>query len=241
MLDNHSPIPLYYQLKAHLEEQIEHGIWKAGERVPSESELGDLFGVSRTTVRQALGDLVQRGLLTRVQGRGTFVAEPRLQQPLMRLTGFTQDMRAWGKSPSSQVLQVGLAAAEPETALALGVPPGSPVILVKRLRIADGHPLALEIAHLAHPLCRGVLSEDLGIQSLYQILAARLHIVPTRAEQRLEAVRCPAAEAHLLGIARGEPVLHIHRTTFDQHGRAFEQVESFYRGDRYAFHAELIA
>jgi DNA-binding GntR family transcriptional regulator len=117
--------------------------------------------------------------------------------------------------------------------------PGDQVILLKRLRLADGEPVAVETDYLPAALCHGLLKEKLAGRSLYDVLTKNYNIVPTRAEQEIEAMACPAAEAKLLNIHKGSPVLHIHRTTFNRDGRPFEQVESFYRGDKYIFHAEL--
>jgi len=124
-------------------------------------------------------------------------------------------------------------------ARSLQLQPGDQVIRLKRLRVADGEPVAVETAYLPDGLFHGLRSEKLDGRSLYDLLGARYKIVPTRAEQQLEAVGCPSAEAKLLGLRKGSPVLHIHRTTFSQDGRPFETVESFYRGDKYVFYAEL--
>ena len=239
MLDTSSPIPLYYQLKATIEDHIQSGHWKPGDRLPSESQLGQQFQISRTTIRQALGDLVNQGLLVRIQGKGTFVAEPRIQQRLARLTGFTQDMRARGQKAASQVLQLDVIPAPPQVGKPLQLSLDETVIVLKRLRLADGTPMAVETAYLVYRLCKDLLNEDLAIYSLYSLLAQKLNLTPARAVQQLEATACPSLEARLLGIPKASPVLHIHRTTFDQHGQPFEQVESFYRGDRYVFQAEL--
>jgi GntR family transcriptional regulator len=239
MLGNRVPIPLYYQLKTRIEEQIDSGAWKPGDRVPSEAELGEQFQVSRTTVRQALGELAAQGRLTRIQGKGTFVAHPRFHQRLTRLTSFTQDMQTRGQSPGSQILHLGVEPASPAAADALKLSSGQPVIVLQRLRMADGEPMALETACLQRERCASLLQADLGAGSLYAFLSQNLNIIPSRALQALESIGCPAAEARWLGVSKGAPVLHIHRTTFDQFGQPFEQVESFYRGDRYVFHAEL--
>jgi GntR family transcriptional regulator len=240
-LDSSSPIPLYYQLKAAIEERIESGQWKPGDRVPSESGLEELFQVSRTTVRQALGDLVSQGRLTRARGRGTFVAQPRIQQALTYLTGFTQDMRARGKQPGSRLLHFEVTQAPAVVARMLRIEPGEAVIRIKRLRLADEAPMAVETSFLVYRLCPGLLDEDLSTQSLYDLLGQKLNLVPSRAHQELAAVGCPKPEAALLGIPLGAPVLHIHRTTFSQSGDPFEQAESYYRGDRYVFVADLFA
>jgi GntR family transcriptional regulator len=239
MLDSNSPIPLYHQLKAFIVEQIASGAWKPGDRVPSENSLGTQFLVSRTTVRQALGDLVNQGLLSRAQGRGTFVSQPRIQQPLSRLTGFSQDMLARRQQPSSRLISMESIQAPASVAAALGLTPDQHILMLRRLRLANDVPMAIECSYLSFPGCERLLQEDLTHQSLYQTLSQKLNIHPSRATQEMEAVACPSEEARYLGIRKGSPVLHMLRTTFDQHGRPFEQNESFYRGDRYIFYTEL--
>ena len=179
------------------------------------------------------------GRLIRTQGRGTFVASPRIEQQLTQLTGFTQDMQARGKRPSAQVLEANSVAAPPTVARALKIKVGENVIMLKRLRLADGEPVAIETAYLLESRCPGILKENLAARSLYDLLTKKFGLKPVRALQQMEAIACPAAEAKLLGTRRGVPVLHIHRTTYDREGRAFELVESVYRGDRYTFYAEL--
>lgn len=239
MLDKHSHLPLHQQLKAAIEERILCGEWLPGTRVPSERELCEQYEISRITVRQALTALVMEGRLIRAQGRGTFVASPRIEQQLTQLTGFTQDMRARGKRPSAQVLEASSISALPTVARSLKIKTGDTVIMLKRLRLADGEPVAIETAYLLESRCRGILREKLATRSLYEILTKKYNLKPVRAMQQMEAIACPAAEAKLLGTRRGAPVLHIHRTTYDHDGRPFELVESFYRGDRYTFYAEL--
>ena len=235
----HSHLPLYQQLKAVIEDRIATGEWLPGAQVPSERELCEQFDISRITVRQALAELVVDGRLNRTQGRGTFVAYPRIEQRLSGLTSFTQDMQVRGKRPSSQVLRAECLPAQPQVARALKIKLGDRMVVLKRLRLADGEPVAVETAYLPDQRLHGLLSDDLARRSLYDFLNKKYHIQPTRAEQQLEATVCPAAEAKLLGVRKGAPVLHIYRTTFDQDGRPFELVESYYRGDKYIFIAEL--
>jgi GntR family transcriptional regulator len=218
VLDKRSHLPLHQQLKAIIEDRILSGEWLPGTQVPSERELCEHYQISRITVRQALSALVMEGHLVRTQGRGTFVASPRIEQQLTQLTGFTQDMQARGKRPSAQILEAGN---------------------ISALRLADGEPVAIEIAYLLDSRCHGILKEKLATRSLYDILTKKYNLKPVRAMQQMEAIACPASEAKLLGTRRGAPVLHIHRTTYDRNGQAFELVESFYRGDRYTFYAEL--
>lgn len=238
-LDTESPIPLYYQLRKFITDRIDTGEWRPGDRLPSESELGLQFGISRTTVRQALGELTSQGLLTRIQGKGTFVARPRIRQRLNALTGFTQDMRARRLRPFSRVLDLRLVEAGGRESASLGLRAGEEVVLLRRLRLANEEPMALETAYLL-PEFFGVLqAANLAERSLYEVLSQNCGITPTLADQQIEAVACPAAEAGLLGIRKGSPVLHMQRTSYDQNRRPFEQVESYYRGDRYVFFAEL--
>ncbi len=239
MLDKRSHLPLHQQLKATIEDRILSGEWLPGTQVPSERELCEQYQISRITVRQALTALVMEGRLVRTQGRGTFVASPRIEQQLTQLTGFTQDMHARGKRPSAQVLEAGSIAALPTIARALKIKTGESVIMLKRLRLADGEPVAIETAYLLKSRCQGILEENLAARSLYDILTRKYNLRPVRAMQQMEATACPISEAKLLGMRRGAPVLHIHRTTYDREGQPFELVESFYRGDRYTFYAEL--
>jgi GntR family transcriptional regulator len=239
MFNTDTFVPLYYQLKLHIESQIRSGTWQPGDQVPSESVLGEKFHVSRTTVRQALGELVNQGLLTRVQGKGTFVAHPRIRQRLTRLTGFTEDFQARLMKPASELLRQGKEPAGSRVASALRITEGTPVIVLERLRLADDLPVAMEIAHLREDLFPSFNAAEFPGGSLYTYLAETFNTIPTTAHQDMEAIGCPGPKARLLGIPKGGPVLHIYRTTFDQSGMPFEQVESFYRGDRYVFQAEL--
>jgi GntR family transcriptional regulator len=239
MLDNHSPLPLYHQLRKMIVDRIETGEWRPGDRVPSEVELVKQYGVSRTTVRLALADLANQGLLTRLQGRGTFVAQPHIRQHLNRLTGFTQDMQSRGKHATSRLLRFEVVSASQAMARVLDQAPGVSLIVLKRLRLADELPMAIETSYLVYELCQALLKQDLTSRSLYHLLSVELDINPARAHQEMQAVVCPPEEARLLGVPRSSPVLHIIRTTYDQKDRPFEHVESYYRGDRYVFQAEL--
>jgi GntR family transcriptional regulator len=239
MFNTNTFIPLYYQLKQHIESQIRSGTWQPGDQVPSEAVLGAKFHISRTTVRQALGELVNQGMLTRVQGKGTFVAHPRIRQRLTRLTGFTEDFQARGIKPSSQLLRQGKEPADSRVASALQITEGTSVIVLERLRLADDLPMAVEISHLPDHLFPSFNAEEFPDGSLYTYLAEKFNTIPTTAHQDMEAIACAQPQARILGLSKGSPVLHIYRTTFDHFGGPFEQVESFYRGDRYVFQAEL--
>src|SRR5512139_759824 len=161
------------------------GEWLPGTQVPSERELCEQYAISRITVRQALAALVTEGRLIRTQGRGTFVASPRIEQQLTQLTGFTQDMQARGKRPSAQVLEAGSISALPTVARALRINVGQSVIMLKRLRLADGEPVAIETAYLLESRCQGLLQEELATRSLYDILTKKYKLKPVRAMQQM--------------------------------------------------------
>jgi GntR family transcriptional regulator len=238
-LDKSSPIPLYHQLQASVEARIGSGEWPPGRQLPSERELCEEYGVSRITVRQALAALANAGRVARQQGIGTFVAPLRIEQHLNRLTGFTDEMQERGHKPGSRLLRFERIRASFAVAQSLRCQMGDSVIMLQRLRLSDGEPVALETAYLREDVFPGLLDEDLEQHSLYRLLGDKYAIVPTRAEQQIEATACPAAEARLFGVPKGMPMLAMIRVTFSQDDRPFEHTESYYRGDRYVFHVEL--
>ncbi len=238
-LNRTSPIPLYAQIKEILLERIQKGEWEPGKCIPTEAELCESFGVSRITLRSALGELVAEGYLERISGRGTFVTEPHVNQMLKQLTSFTEDTERRGQRPGGIVLKLRTIQANTEMAKKLNIPEEEKIILLRRLRLTDNEPMAVETAYLPTRYFPGLEEEELGGRSLYQLMREKYGLVPTRAIQQITAVPCPSTEAGLLGIAKKSPVLHIYRTTFDQSECVIEEVESYYRGDKYIFQAEL--
>lgn len=238
-LDKASPVPLYFQLRTAIEEMIDSGQWPPETLLPSERELCERFQISRITVRQALAELVQKGRLVRSHGRGTFVADAQLRRDLFPLIGFSEDIRRHGQVPGTQVLRFELAPSSPVVTRALQIDPAEKIVLLRRLRLANGQPLGIETAHLPIGLFPGIFEANLEDRSLYELLRQRYGVVPTRANQQWQAVGCSAADARLLRVRKASPVLSIVRTTFDQNGRPFEHVECFFRGDKYVYYAEL--
>lgn len=239
VLNKQGSEPLYLQLKQLIEGQIADGVLAAHGRVPSERELSEQFGISRMTVRQALAELIQEGRLYTSVGKGTFVAEPKIHQNLESLTSFTEDMLARGLRPATRLLRREVVPAGATVADSLHIVEGSAVVRVERLRLADDKPLALETACLAFAGVERLLALDLE-GSLYAALRAEFGIIPVEALQELDAALAQPRERSLLHLNEGAPVLTIRRTTFDAARRAFEYVESVYRGDRYRFVARLI-
>lgn len=238
-LDRDSAVPMFEQIQERLERAIATGELAAHERIPSERELSARYGVSRMTIRQAIGALARSGALYARSGKGTFVADHKIEQPLQRLTSFTEDMLARGMRPSSRLLEAGRIGAPLEIAEALGVPPGAELVRIRRVRLADGEPLALETAQLPHARCPGILSHDLASRSLYDILHAEYGISLARARQTIEAATPDDDERRLLHLPDGVPVLRIRRLTHAADDSPIEFVRSVYRGDRYQLGVDL--
>lgn len=228
--------PKYWGLKRHLLEVL--SALPPGSPIPTERSLAAQFDVSRTTVRQALAELTVEGRLLRVQGKGTFVAEPKMAQRL-QLSSYTEDMLAQGREPSSRLLDVSEITAELDLAKLLAVRPGAKVLRLHRLRLADGEPMAIETTHLPLGRFRGLRRYVTGGVSLYQVLRERFDVEMGHAEETIETLLAGPHEAELLGADVGMPMLLLSRHSFDTQQRPVEWVRSVYRGDRYKFVATL--
>jgi GntR family transcriptional regulator len=233
-------VPKYYRLKSDLIEMI--GSLPAGSPVPPERTLSNRFSMSRTTVRQALQELVLEGRLMRAQGRGTFVAQPKVAQAL-QLTSYTEDMLAKGLEPTSQLLEIGYLASDDALAERLAIRPGSRALRIERLRMANGAPMAVETTHLGakrFPGLRKRLADGHGgARSLYTVLAENYGVVLAGGEETIETVPAGPRDAALLGTEVGLPLLLLCRHSWDDGGTPVEWVRSMYRGDRYKFVAQL--
>ncbi len=229
-------VPKYVWLKRVLLDHID-GRLQVGDPLPSERELADTLDVSRMTARRVLTELETEGRVTRAVGRGTFVSAPRIRMPI-QLSSFTVDMRARGFVPGARTLSFTTAPPEPEAAAALDVSPDALVHTVRRLRTADGTPMAIEQATVAAELLPDLTAEDLTDQSLYSLLATRADIVFDGGEQTVRARPVTAEEATLLEVPAHAAVLHLTRTS-TWRGRTVEYTVSSYRGDRYELSTAL--
>ena len=229
--------PRYSQLRRRLQDAIREGVLAAGASLPPEREIADISGLSRVTVRKALQELVEKGLIVQRQGSGSFVAEPapRVEQSLLNLTSFTEDMANRGLLTHATWLERAVALASPREIAGLGLEPGASVARISRLRAADQVPLAIERAAL--PL--DILPNPLELEgSLYEYLDRGGHR-PVRAVQRFTALNLGARDAELLQVTEGAAALSIERTSFLADGTVVEFTQSIYRGDKYDFVAEL--
>ncbi|MFE9571249.1 GntR family transcriptional regulator [Streptomyces sp. NPDC006692] len=236
-MDRTSPVPLYFQLSQQLEAAIEKGILTPGSLLGNEIDLANRLGLSRPTVRQAIQALVDKGLLVRRRGVGTQVVHSQVKRPL-ELSSLFDDLEAAGQKPATTVLRNTFEPATAEVAAALGVPQGSDVHLVERLRYAHGEPMARLRNHLPTgllPLDTDYL-EGTGLYRLMRSAGITLH----SARQTVGARAATAQEADLLTEAEGAPLLTMQRTTFDDTGRAVEFGSHIYRASRYSFEFQLL-
>jgi GntR family transcriptional regulator len=234
-----SPLPRYYQLKEIMREKIRNGEWLPGDLIPSERELGEQYGISRMTARQAITELVNEGLFYREQGKGTFVSRHKITQQLIRLTGFTEDIRARGQRPGTRVISAEMFAADDVIAERLRIKTGELIFRLRRLRLADDEPLAIETSQLHFPGCERLLEEDLEHNSLYRLLENKYGLPLMEAEQELEAGLAGDKEAELLNISIGSPVLFIRRTTYTDRDQPIEYAKSVYCGSKYTFFTHM--
>jgi DNA-binding GntR family transcriptional regulator len=232
-LDRSSFTPLYFQIHAQLLRIIQSGRLRAGDLLPSEEELSRNYKVSRMTVRQALQMLKSQGLATRHRGQGSFVTRPRLEKDIAHLCGFSAEMRALGMKASSRVLEAGIVPASPEVAAQLHIAVGAAIFLLRRLRLSDDSPVAIEQSSLPRERMPGIERVDFSRRSLYQILRERYGVRFSRADEVLEARSARQSESALLETPPRASLLVISRTLWSADGYPIEAAHSIYRGDRY--------
>ena len=210
-----------------------------GQPIPAERQLAVDLGVSRLTVRAALDDLVRDGHLDRRHGSGTYVTEPKIAQPLT-LTSFSDDMRRRGMKPGSRTLELTTTLAGARLAHRLGVSPEARLIRVKRLRLADSQPMAMEVLHVPEALVPGLTRADFEDHSFYELLSERYGIIIATGTQSIEPTVTSEEESEVLGVPLHTPAFLFERTTVSESGRIVEFVRSIYRGDRYRLVADLV-
>lgn len=236
-VDKASPVPLYFQIAENLRAAIEAGALQPGERLENEIQLSERLGVSRPTVRQAIQRLAHAGLVVRQRGVGTVVSR-RIQRRLA-ISSLHDDLHAAGRDPVTTVLSAAEVHADEDVAAALDVTPGTAVLLLERLRAADGRPLAVMRNYLPPGLIQG---GDLGLElagaSLYKMLRTR-GVRVYSADDVISARRATAAEARLLQAPRGSTVLTMRRVAVDRSGRVIEFGVHTYLAERYSFRVAL--
>jgi GntR family transcriptional regulator len=228
-----TPVPYHYQLSELLRQEIESGTWKVGEQIPVEEDLCEYFSLSRTTVRKSLDALVNRGLLRREQGCGTFVAEPKMIEGLVnRPIGFFDDMTERGFEVITQVLELRRITPAPFIARELQLPTEATVIELRRVRYILDLPVVVVNSYVPYELCPSLLDADLTHIGLYKFLREHSGYKSFRAKSYVEAVSADEMEAQLLKVKVGSPLLMIESTVYLADGRPMDYYKSRHRGDR---------
>ena len=222
-----------------LQESLTAGRWPVGSRIPSERNLADEMGVSRATVRQALVELADAGLLEASAQRGWFVTRQRISEGPNLLRSFSETAVERGLTPGSRVIEQCVRPATMDEAEVLGLAPAAAVVQLDRLRLLDGIPTAVQSSCLPMRHAPGIDAVDFSHRSLYQVLREDYGLVPTRCDYTVQAQAATDQVAALLGVAVGFPVLVGHEVTFDQHDRPVSTGRLTYRGDAYRFKASL--
>jgi GntR family transcriptional regulator len=228
-------LPKYVQIANTIAEWIRSGKLGAGDQLPTERRLAADLGVNRMTVRHALTVLTQQGLINSQHGVGTFVTRPMLEQPVDILVGFSDNLLKKGIRPGAQLLDLKSTSADQLLATELQIPLGAPVFAIRRLRLADNIPMALEYSYFPERILPGLDRYDLERRSIYAILAEEYGVTLAGAFQTLEPVVALAYQARLLQVSRGAPLMLVTRTSSDDRQRIVEFAKDLYRGDCFRF------
>ncbi len=237
-INKNSSIPLYLQLKEILKERIEKHM-SPGDVIPIEIEIEKEFGVSRMTVRKAIDELVDEGLVVKQQGRGTFVQQPKITQDVGTIFSWTEEMRNKGKSTETRDLEIREVTPSRKLAEALRLGKNERIVCLKRIRYTEGEPLAIMINYLRLNYVPGLLDNGLQSESLYEDLEQIYHIKLVEADETISAREATDLEALTLQIPPGSAVLHIMRTSYLANGIPVEVVDMTARADRYQYFAKL--
>lgn len=235
-IDKRSPVPIYHQLSEGLRNLIVSGEYSQNDRLPSENELAEMFGIVPMTVRQAMTQLVLEGLIYRERGRGTFVSAHALEHPLDYLVSFTEDMRSRNLTPGSRILYFNREVPPREIEEKLSIPTDETVLHIKRVRLANDNPVGYHDCYI-----RGV---DLTIEdferndSLYALLGEK-EVFIAGGNDVLEAREADNELSELLNVHKGAALLHVTRTSYDSTGRPVEVVMAAYRSDLYRYSIHL--
>ncbi|OWW19152.1 GntR family transcriptional regulator [Noviherbaspirillum denitrificans] len=230
-----SPVPLHTQVRENLRERILDGSYPPHSRLPAESELGSIFGVSRITVRQALGDLQREGIIFRIPGKGTFVSRPKAYQELGHLEGFAQAMARMGHDIRNVVISHRLVEASAQVAERMQAGAGDTVSEIKRIRHLDDEPVSLEITYLPQDIGERLRSEDLERRDIFAILEQGYGIPLGHADIRIDAILADRTLAATLRVDEGAALLRLERLTHTSSGKPLDFEYLYFRGDAFQY------
>lgn len=241
MIDHKSPVPLHRQVREYIKRLVETGVLKEDEQIPSERELCEQFDISRTTVRQAINDAVNEGILNRIPGKGTFVARPKIDQGLLNMTSFEDTIRLRGMTPRTEVVSDSVIKAGNRVGRALGLEPGAEVVHIVLLGYADDEPVAYYNAYLPPAIGQMVAatarvwSNEERSFSTFQLYSGRNGINPHITTQTFEAAVADEKLGHTLQIPAGAPVFRVTSIIHARGDIPLEYKEVYYRGDKFRF------
>jgi len=241
MLDRNNPKPLYAQLEDLLRTSIMNGEWQANHAIPSENELSKRYGLSRMTVRSVITMLVKEGLLYRVQGKGTFVAEPKIATRSPAYMGVREQLEQMGYEIKTRLVRFEKVPASNNIAAALGIAPGDMVTFIERIRSTRGVPISLHRSYIPVALCPNLEEADLEGEQLCVIIERQFGYKPASVSESLESVPASAEEAELMQIDRGYPILMLEDVNKAADGTIFEYTKVLFRGDKVKLHFEYEA
>lgn len=239
-IDRDSSYPLYKQIEKLIRDKIETNNWQVGQNVPPEQELAKKFGVSINTVKSAIKNLINEGYLSRKKGKGTYIAQPKIQEALIqKLVGFYEDMTEKGYSLYSKVLRLSPDHVSTDIAEKLELGKGELIVNLERIRYINNEPICLVSSYYPYELCSGLLNEDLSNQSVYRLLEEKYGLYVERANRSLEAIVAAKEDAKLLGIRQGDPVQLLESIAYLDTGRPVEYYIAKHRGDRSKFEVTI--
>jgi GntR family transcriptional regulator len=234
-----SPLPLHAQVRESLRERILDGTFPPHAQLPAESELGSIFGVSRITVRQALGDLQREGIVIKIPGKGSFVAKPKAYQQLTQLEGFAEAMSRLGHTIRNLVTSHKIVDATAQVAQRLQLAPGTPVSEIRRVRHLDREPVSLEVTYLPKDIGERLRHEDLQGRDIFLILENDYRIPLGHADLQIEAVSADDALAHALQVPAGTALLRLERLTHTEDGIPLDFEYLYIRGDAFQYRLRI--
>ncbi len=241
MLDRNNPKPLYAQLEDILRASIVNGEWEVNHAIPSENELSKTYGLSRMTVRSVITLLVKEGLLYRVQGKGTFVSQPKIATRSPAYMGVREQLEQMGYEIRTKLVKKEIIPATVHVAAMLGIQPGENVIYIERVRFTGEEAISVHRSYLPCALCPSLGEADLEKEQLCSVIEQQFGFKSAAVSESLESVPAKVEEAELLGIERGYPLLYLEDVNKDAGGRIFEYAKVLFRGDKVKLHFEYEA
>jgi len=231
--------PLYQWLTVTLREEISQGVYKPGDALPTEHELMRRYDLSSTTVRRAVQELVREGWIYRKAGKGTFVKRDKVEEYLLRLTSFAEEMQSRHITPQFQLIQAKALVPSSEVARALDLPAQQQVYLIERVQLANGEPIALAKGYWQYQIGEQLAQQNLNNIPLYTTVENKLHTLLIEADESISAASANADIARKLQVARRAPLLVRRRLTYTTEMHPIEYTTTFYRADRYEYKIRL--